>query len=155
MIVRRLRLILSNYAIMSTMKERLIEIWKEHETKIVILVGLILVALISFQGGYLKGKTLKENPLIIEKTASCPEASVATQPNEPRAETVANNLPTSTNPGSIENKNCVLVGSKNSNKYHLPSCRYAKTIKPENLVCFASKEDAGKRGYQPDTNCIK
>lgn len=137
------------------MREKLSEFWQKYETKVIVLVGLILVALISFQGGYLKGKTLKDNPLIIEKTASCPEAPAASQSNEPKTEVVVSNPPANVNLGAVENKNCAYIGSKNSNKYHLPNCRYAKAIKPENLVCFASKEDAGKRGYQPDTNCIK
>ena len=57
--------------------------------------------------------------------------------------------------GIEEDKKCVFMGSKNSNKYHLPTCRYAKAIKAENLVCFTSKEDAEKQGYQPDASCIK
>ena len=51
------------------------------------------------------------------------------------------------------NEKCAFVGSKNSNKYHLPSCAFAKRIKPENLVCFTSKEEAEKRGYV--AGCLK
>ncbi len=36
---------------------------------------------------------------------------------------------------------CLYVGSKNSNKYHLPDCKWAKRIKPENLVCYHSEEE--------------
>lgn len=36
---------------------------------------------------------------------------------------------------------CLYVGSKNSEKYHTPECRYAKKIKGENLVCYESEED--------------
>lgn len=136
------------------MKEKVIEFWKKNETKIVLLVGLVLVALIAFQGGYLKGKAQKDSPLVIEKTAGCPTSS-EDQSNQPKAEVSVNNPPATNNPGTSENKNCAFVGSKNSNKYHLPACRYAKTIKPENLVCFSSKEEAEKKGYQADTNCIK
>jgi len=138
-----------------TMKERLTEFWKKYETKVILLVGLVLVASIAFQGGYLKGRALQESPLVIEKTANCPNSSKANEPNQPKTEAVANNPQPDNNQGANENKNCAFVGSRNSNKYHLPSCRYAKTIKPENLVCFSSKEDAQKRGYQPDANCIK
>jgi len=136
------------------MKEKLLEFWRNYETKIIILVGLVLVALIAFQGGYLKGKSQKDSPLVIEKTASCP-ASSEDQSNQPKTEASVNNLPVINNQGTAENKNCAYVGSKNSTKYHLPACRYAKTIKPENLACFSSAEDAVKRGYQPDSNCIK
>jgi hypothetical protein len=138
---------------MSTMKEKLLEFWQNYETKVVILVGLVLVALIAFQGGYLKGKAQKESPLVIEKTASCPVSS-ENQSDQPKTEATVNTQPNN-NSGTAENKNCAYVGSKNSTKYHLPTCRYAKTIKPENLACFLSKEEAEKKGYQPDANCIK
>ena len=36
---------------------------------------------------------------------------------------------------------CLYVGSKNSDKYHLPDCTYAKKIKLENLVCYHSEEE--------------
>jgi len=39
-------------------------------------------------------------------------------------------------PGSI------YVGSINSNKYYECSCHYAKRIKPENIICFATDEQA-------------
>ena len=39
------------------------------------------------------------------------------------------------------------VGSKNSNKYHVCDCRYAKKIKSENLICLSNKGEAESRGY--------
>jgi hypothetical protein len=139
---------------MSTMKEKLLEFWKNNETKIVFLAGLVLVALISFQGGYLKGKTMPESPLVIERPAeSQTSAEIASSDQSKVA--INTDMQSNNNTEISEKKNCAYVGSKNSTKYHLPSCRYAKTIKPENLACFASKEDAQKRGYQPDANCLK
>lgn len=35
---------------------------------------------------------------------------------------------------------CLFVGSKNSDKYHTPDCKYAKKIISENLVCYKSEE---------------
>jgi hypothetical protein len=43
---------------------------------------------------------------------------------------------------------CAFVGSKNSTKYHLPTSGSAKRIKPENLVCFMSVDEAVARGYE-------
>ncbi len=43
---------------------------------------------------------------------------------------------------------CAFVGSKNSTKYHLPTSGSAKRIKPENLVCFTSADEAVARGYE-------
>lgn len=39
------------------------------------------------------------------------------------------------------------VGSKNSDKYHEPSCKWAQKIKPSNEVWFDSKEAAQSAGY--------
>lgn len=47
----------------------------------------------------------------------------------------------------------LLVGSKNSDKYHYPWCSGAKRIKQENLVSFASFEEARAAGYTPAGNC--
>ena len=38
------------------------------------------------------------------------------------------------------------VGSKNSNKFYAVDCRYAKLIKEENKVYFASREEGEKQG---------
>jgi hypothetical protein len=45
------------------------------------------------------------------------------------------------------------VGSKNSNKYHYPTCRAAQKIKPGNLVTFNSAKDAQAAGYVPCKVC--
>lgn len=44
-------------------------------------------------------------------------------------------------------------GSKNSNKYHYPTCRWAQKIKAQNLVKFNSPEDAITSGYVPCKVC--
>lgn len=45
------------------------------------------------------------------------------------------------------------VGSKNSNKYHLPWCAGARSISEANKVWFSSKEEAAAAGYVPASNC--
>jgi len=45
------------------------------------------------------------------------------------------------------------VGSKKSNKYHYPSCQWAKKIKPYNLVTFQSAKEAQEAGYVPCKVC--
>jgi methylphosphotriester-DNA--protein-cysteine methyltransferase len=45
------------------------------------------------------------------------------------------------------------VGSKKSDKYHELTCRYVKSINPENLVQFTSKEDAESKGCVPCKGC--
>jgi hypothetical protein len=46
-----------------------------------------------------------------------------------------------------------VVGSVNSDKYHLPDCPGAKQISKENEVWFDSIEDAKAAGYKPAANC--
>lgn len=45
------------------------------------------------------------------------------------------------------------VGSSNSNKYHLPTCRYAESIAPENKVWFKDINAAQAAGYEPCGVC--
>ncbi|NCN99239.1 hypothetical protein COU62_00910 [Candidatus Pacearchaeota archaeon CG10_big_fil_rev_8_21_14_0_10_35_219] len=40
------------------------------------------------------------------------------------------------------------VGSINSDKYYPCDCRYAKTVKLENIVCFDSDQEAVDKGYE-------
>jgi len=45
------------------------------------------------------------------------------------------------------------VGSKTSNKYHYPGCKWAKTILPEKLIGFKSVKEAKEKGYIPCPVC--
>lgn len=47
----------------------------------------------------------------------------------------------------------VYVGSVDSDKYHNPSCRFAKEILPENEIWFDSIEDEQNSGYSPCGGC--
>jgi len=47
----------------------------------------------------------------------------------------------------------MFVGSKKSDVYHYPNCRYVKTILPENIIWFTSAEDARAHGYRPCKVC--
>jgi len=141
---------------MNSLKTKLKDGWVKYESKIVLILGFILIAVISFEAGTLKGANFSQKPLIIEKSA----ASVAADGNMTAATPAqAQNLaseakidPTST---PALPQNCAFVGSKNSNKYHLLTCRYAKGIKAENRVCFSSQDEAQSKGYVADKNCIK
>ena len=57
---------------------------------------------------------------------------------------------TSSQQTSIEYK---YVGSINSNKYHYPSCKWAKEIHSKNMVKFKDRDDAKARGYVPCKVC--
>ncbi len=135
-------------------KKLLKDFWVKYESKIALTIGMILVAILAFEAGMLKGQNFRQKPLVIEK------------PVQAEAVAAENQIPSQTqNPAQEASKNaeigqntpqtCAFVGSRNSNKYHLPTCRWAKQIKPENTVCFSSAEDAAAKGYQPDKNCVK
>ncbi len=138
------------------LKLKIEDFWLKYEQKIVLLIGFILVATVAFELGVLSGKKWEQKPLIIEKTAQNnainQSKSEKTPPEAPKLASDEQNGSQNTN---TPDQNCSFVGSKNSNKYHLPTCRWAKQIKPENLVCFKSIEDALSKGYQPDKNCVK
>lgn len=131
------------------------DFWQKYEQKIVLIFGFVLVAIISFEGGILKGQKINQNPLIIEK----PAENVAVDNSPGQSVSEGQNLPSETKnvkgASDTQPQSCAFLGSKNSNKYHLPTCRYAKNINPENRVCFSSKNEAESRGYLPDKNCIK
>ena len=46
-----------------------------------------------------------------------------------------------------------LWGSRNSDKYHRPTCRWAKRIAPGNRVKFRSAREAKEAGYKPCRAC--
>lgn len=130
-------------------KDKIKEIWKEHRSRIVIVLIIILASSVAFQIGLLRGNSFSKKPLIVEKPASSAAFSVGTSLAPEKQESVETQVA-----GGVEKKEFQFVGSKNSNKYHLPSCRFAKNIKEENLVYFVSEEDAQSRGYIPHT-CVK
>jgi len=134
------------------------EFFVKNEAKIVLFLGFILVAVISFEAGFLQGKKTPDKPIVIEKPSESPKIEPQAAGSVPTIKVTTTSITPATgqNSTSLETpKNCAYVGSKNSNKYHLPTCTYAKKIKPENLVCFSSAEDAQAKNYQPDKSCVK
>lgn len=134
--------------------------WKEwirdNQKSLFLLGGIVLVGALSFESGLLRGKLASSEPLVI----SIPV--VTEPPTDDKATTAAENQVNrsagmeriASGAGEKQGEGqCLFVGSRNSNKYHLATCAVAKRIKPENRVCFASKEDAEKRGYV--ASCIK
>lgn len=139
-----------------TLQKKIGEFWEKYETKIVLIFGFLLISVISFEFGLLYDQKWQQSPIIIEKPAttqnSSPESPSVSAVNASKTMPNQKNQPSgSTTPAA----NCAFVGSKNSNKYHLPTCQWVKRIKPENIICFASAEDAVKKGYLPDKGCVK
>ncbi|HPN96330.1 MAG TPA: hypothetical protein PLK35_01045 [Candidatus Moranbacteria bacterium] len=141
------------------MKIKIKEFWQQHETKIILIFGFMLVSALSFEAGLLKGREIRENPIIVEKTSSgqavCGADADRAEENAPRAQNLAQEASNTSGSSNSSTENCAYVGSKNSDKYHLPGCQWAKRIKPENITCFKDENEAKSKGYLPDKNCIK
>jgi hypothetical protein len=137
---------------LKSLKSRVKDFWVNYEPKIILVSALILVAVIAFEFGLMQGQKWQNKPLIIEKSAQ----AITCTPEGEKPAPGANLSPSEPLVNPAANKQaCAYVGSKNSNKYHLPTCQWAKRIKPENVVCFKSVEDVAGKNYQPDKGCIK
>lgn len=103
---------------------------KQNQDKIVLCVGVVLIAVIAFGLGRLSYNIGSKEPIEIID-ANIFKAEVKAKIGE-----------------SVEKK---FVGSRNSDKYHLPDCQWAKRIKKENEIWFSSAEEAEKKGYKPSS----
>ena len=147
-------------------KKRAFFWFRKNEKNIIFGISLLLVSIFSFELGTLYTTQGKNEVLVIEKpTVSLAQmkkdagiteegkvAGVADTAESDKQQVTSNKG----NGSGIKTEGqtqCMFVGSKNSDKYHSPSCSYAKRIKPENVVCFKSKEDAEGRGYT--AGCIQ
>ena len=78
-------------------------------------------------------------------TGPVPEAGALPSPPDGPAEAVS--------PHREAEAEVEVVGSKTSNKYHYPTCKWIKWISPRNLIKFKSVADAQSRGYVPCPAC--
>lgn len=147
---------------MQSLKANLGVFWAKYETKIVLSAGMLLISAISFEFGMMQGKKWQSSPLIIEKVVqaqnSASQEGSASQSGTQNLTQEAKKLIIGTSTQSDSSAapiatSCAYVGSKNSNKFYPPSCSYAKRIKPENVVCFATAEEAISQGRTASTGC--
>ena len=130
--------------------------WIKYEYKIILIIGFLLVATISFELGYMQKKAAKATPIIIEKA---PESLKIGLEGQASGIMASNSTPDQKAPVladsqvSQNKQGCTFVGSKNSNKYYPPTCSYAKRIKPENLTCFKTDQEATAQGRIKSTGC--
>jgi len=129
--------------------------WIKYEYKIILAIGFLLVAGLSFEFGYMQGQKGQTNPIVIEKPTESPKIGL----EEAFSGTMGSNS-TLVQKAPAQGisplpKDCAFVGSKNSTKYHTSTCSWAKRILPKNLVCFKSAEDAIAQGRVGDKGCIK
>lgn len=131
-----------------------------HGQSLILFVGVAASLMLAFEGGFLIGKDRQSAPIYVEKPAD--PCVCTTVPSDQRGEdTLVQNSQNSVGTAAGDSDNlkdmgdqvCVFVGSRNSDKYHLPKCSWAKRIKPENRICFTSAADAESKGYKP--GCIE
>jgi hypothetical protein len=79
------------------------------------------------------------------ETAPGPEADAVPSPPAGPAEAVS--------PPPKAEAEAEFVGFKRSNKYHYPTCKWARTRYPSQLIGFKSPEEAQERGYIPCPVC--
>ena len=150
---------------MSILIEKIKNFWEKNDYKILVTLALLLVSVVSFNAG----RTYENNIQPAEITLSLNQAPLfASNPRQEKivalGEAVERNgsIRKKIDPSLIDaqandsgQKECAFVGSKNSDKYHLPNCRHAANIKKENLVCFSSRKEAEEQGYKAASCCIK
>lgn len=144
------------------MSTKLRDLWRKHDIKILSIFVVVLIAFVAFRAGqtHERGESsAKIDVSINQLTATNPaeqKMKVLGDTLERKGITVAQltgESPKDVQKTGQENVECLLIGSKNSDKYHLPSCKRGKTIKEENRVCFSSEKDAQDKGYQPAKCC--
>lgn len=122
---------------------------RNNENRLLVFFGLILSSALAFEAGFLYGVRLSPAPIVI----SIPEVKPLTHEEETGKKDEKSNEGAIINNTVPSSGSCPLVGSRNSNKYHVVTCAVVKRIKPENKICFASEDEAKKRGYV--AGCMK
>jgi hypothetical protein len=117
---------------------------------IVVFVIILAVFLIAFVISYSIKINSDDEIACTMKAKMCPDGSAVGRNSSKNCEfdecpNLVNsciNLGCSSNNESPSSSNYIYVGSKNSDKYYECSCGYAKNILPQNIICFASDEEA-------------
>ena len=149
-------------SIVSQIRPKIVKIKKifyKNEDKIILTIGFILIALISFGFGKISNYSLNNPPLEINDSQVDFVENFLKTENKTNGGKVLSDVSetaVSTNKNSDKKNNKKekqLVGSVNGKKYHLPDCHNVKRIKPENQIWFSSAEEAEKKGYKPAICC--
>lgn len=109
------------------------------EKNIYIVLLIVVVAFLSFGLGKLSALDVSKYPVRIEGI----HETIQQEEVEGSGRTLNEGI----------SQGGLLVGSKNSTKYHHPWCAGAQRIKEENKVWFSSPEEAQSLGYSPASNC--
>jgi hypothetical protein len=112
------------------------EILKEHQDKIILTIGGILIATASFGAGRLT--TLqKSEPIVVENSQE--------ENNSSSSSGIDGDKNTNDDQNEVYGK---YVGSLEGNVYYLASSAKAKDIDDDEKIWFESKEEAEEQGYK-------
>ena len=115
---------------------KILEWFGQNEVKLICFLGIVLISIMAFVFGVLKGAGLSQKPIMVMRPESPP--IVIEKGGEGDI---------------ISEKDCMYVGSVKGKKYYPPTCSFAKKIAKENLRCFTSDEDAKNKGYTKSLSC--
>lgn len=99
------------------------------------------IVILAFYVGMLEGKRTGGKSVVLACSADV-LSQMAIQ--GPQKDTVQEEATSETTPSSVQG---MFAGSKNGTKYYTPGCAGLDRIKPENIIWFASVEDATLQGY--------
>lgn len=103
----------------------------ENEDKIILAIGFVLVAFLSFGAGKLSETYHPREPIVFRDVANCPVQTAA-----------------SLDAGDTAKTEGKIIGNKKSMIYHVPGSASYNKISPENRVYFDTEADANKAGYR-------
>lgn len=130
---------------------RLKNFWDKNGQTALFILAALLLCVVAYRAGQTAERSRQSSEIKVSLTK--PESSNPQKDKVRLIEKVTGESLAETGDSSNK-KDCQFVGSKNSNKYHLPNCRYAVNIKPENKRCFASQEETEKAGYVGGSCCV-
>lgn len=119
---------------------------KSNESEIVLALGVILISLISFAAGRLLAPSPVKQAIYVEQLQASAFQNIIEEDSMQVSSTNSSNPMRTRKEGKF-------VASKNSNKFHLPTCIGARRIAEHNKIWFNSKEEAESLGYEPASNC--
>lgn len=109
----------------------------KNEDHIILVIGFVLVAILSFGAGKLSETYHGQAPIIFQDNSNCAKSQA---------------LISETQDKSFDSALGKIIGNKNSKIYHLPGGSSYGKISEENRVYFASEADAQKAGFRKAKN---
>lgn len=106
----------------------------ENEDRIILFVGFILVAILSFGAGKLSEVYRPPIPIVFKNAPDC--ATLTADSNVAAIST------------DVVKTDGKIIGNKNSKIYHFPGSASYNKISPENRVYFDTEAEAEKAGYR-------